>query len=151
MALDACVQTILCGLGNPVLTAINGIVAAQLVQVDAEIVQVEASLALIGIAVAPIQALEGLAETVVSEARSLANLIPMQLLIGCADLGTAMVTVNDVLQVPLAAANTYLGRANRFLSFQDEQQALLARLEATRTYLTDLQTAIQQALAGICP
>ena len=151
MALDACVRTILCGLGNPVLTAINGIVAAQIAQVDAEIVQVEASLALIGIAVAPIQALQGLAETVVGEARALANLIPLQLLTGCADLGNAMVTVNGVLQTPLAAANTYLARANRFLSFQDQQQALLTELQASRTYLLELQTAIQQALAGICP
>lgn len=148
MALNPCVQQILCGLGNAVLSALKGIITAQKAVVTAAIVQAEAQLAIVRITTAPISAAAQVAQQVVDGAHAAANLVPLAILSNCADLGELNISINTSIDSALREVNTILADANRLLSFADELDALVVELNATIAQFDAILDVIALCAAG---
>lgn len=142
MTLEACVTSILCGLSRPVLTSLNTILTSVEVTIQAQLTAVAAQLAIINVALIPIEAAQAAAQAAVDTVLATANLVPLELIAGCADLGDLNVGLNDVLQATLADVNALLARAGRFLSLRDELQAIQQALSEQAALIGEIKLVI---------
>lgn len=146
--LDACAKQILCGLSNAVLSALNVIIETQKVAIQALIIGYTAQLQVINVALAPAKAALAVAQTIVDQARSAANLVPLSAISNCGPLGDFSLDLNASLDAALADANALIADVNRLLSFADELQALVDSLTATLLSFADIQVVIAECALG---
>lgn len=140
--MDPCVKAILCGLSGSVLGALNAIIDAQKATILAAVAAAESELSIVRIANAPIAIAAEVAQTIVDEAHAAADLVPLQLLAGCGDLGELNLAVNTALDGALADVNSVLTKANRWLSFEGELNERIAELNASLESFADFQLVI---------
>jgi hypothetical protein len=123
MALDACVKNIVCALGANVISALNAILDAQKVVLTAQLDAIAAQLVIINIATVPVQIAKDAAQEVADAALSVTNLVPMQTMEGCEDIGQVLDDIRDTVEADLATVNNLLNDLNRKLSFKAELEA----------------------------
>jgi hypothetical protein len=121
-----------------VRNAIAGIISAQTVVVQTQITQLQATLAALDVALIPVQLAQEVAQTTVDAIRAMANLVPVQLMAGCGDLGNFMVRLNTSLDIATADLNAVIAKANRELSFRDEVSAEIDELNELLTTFSDI-------------
>lgn len=141
--LAKCLQDILCGLGNGTKQALTNILREYIALVDLEIVKVEASLVTLSILTAPVEAVETLVTTAISEAKSAANLIPFDLASGCLPVNDLTTAIQSNLDAVLASAINISNDLQRYLSLRDELEAALEELQRVRDLYVSVVDAFQ--------
>lgn len=142
MALDPCVRIILCGLSNAVLQAIRGLVQAQLAIVSAQIIALEAQVARYNILANAVQAGANIVVGEIQQIKATANLVPLALIAGCADLGDLNIGINQTIDNFTAGMEAFVQDATRMLSFVDELNLAIASLQATQTLFNEVLATI---------
>jgi len=135
-----CIQAILCPLGSAVQGAINGIITGVVGFLSAQVAVIRAQLLLLEIQLVPLNATKALLQTAVDTITSVGNLVPVQLIAGCAGLGDIMQYLNVGLEPQVAALNKQLDAINRKLSFKAQLTAVADELDATVLALNTFQT-----------
>lgn len=143
MALDPCVRQILCALGQASLAAITPILDTQIAALTAQKAAIVAQLVALDVASLPVQAANSLAQGVLTQARSIANLVPLQFVSGCVDLGDLNVGVNTALDSISAEATTVAEDLTRLLSFSEELNALSEEIDELITLFEDIKQEIE--------
>lgn len=144
MAVQECVKTILCPLGNSVLSALNGIISAQVAFLQGELAVITAQLVTLEVQLLPIQVVRGVANAAVAEVRAAGNLVPVAIMADCFDLGDMQMKLNASLDASVASVNQILNEANRILSFKAELEAEVAEIQATIEKLNGIKFALSE-------
>lgn len=124
MALDPCVKSILCTLKVPVLRALDGVIQLVIVEINTQLAGLTASLAILDVTLLPVNLAVGLAQQVIDQFKAAFQLVPVNIMEGCVDLGTAMGYLNDIADKATASLQDFLEDATALLSLQDELNAL---------------------------
>lgn len=147
MALDPCVKNIVCTLSVPVLTSLKALVEAQISITQSLLAQLQARSVTLGIQLVPIQVARDAAVAVLNESQSIANLLPLSLIEGCADLGSLQVNLTSAVQQATSAVADLADDATRTLSLQNELNLEIASLNTQLTDFNDFVTVIDECLA----
>jgi len=146
MTLANCVQQVLCGLTAATRNAIVALLQGYVAQLDLLKAALEAQLVYLNILSVPPQIANSLVQTVISEVKAGANLIPLDLIGDCFSLGQLNAYIQTNIDIILADANIIANDLSRLLSFGDEIRAEIADLEAVITFYQDIITTI-----NVCP
>lgn len=126
MALDKCVQILVCGLGAGLQRTIKGIINAEVAVLEAEITALQAEVSKIDVLSAPIQALNTIAQDAIAEIRSKANIVPVDLLSDCLDFGSINGALKTSLDLSLRHVNVISNDLSRLLSLKAEINSQIA-------------------------
>lgn len=152
VTLNPCFKVILCGLAKPVLVAITQIINAQITVLQAELATAQAALAVTKLALIPVQVVGAIAQQEIAAAQSIANLVPVSVMMGCADFGGFMTTINGSLAAATAGARNIEQNVNRYLARLVELKAAAAAIQSAIDTFEAAKAAIQDALTpGSCP
>ena len=143
MALNPCVKLLLCALGSGTLAAIRAVLEGQIAALNAEIVLLTTRLGIENVNVAPITAAEAEIQKRIDEVLAWSDLVPLDRLGACADIGLLNVNIHKKVDEALAEAHYVLDDFLRLLAFRDELQALIAEAEARLNFLEDVQLALE--------
>lgn len=147
MALNACVKSVLCTLSTPVLSALRGVVQAQIAQAQAVLGILQARSLTLGIQLVPIELARDAANAVLQESQSIANLLPLSLVEGCGDLGQVRQNLNAAVEQATASVNDFADDATRALSLKDETDARIAELNAQLAEFSELVDTITACIS----
>ena len=148
MALDQCVKSILCGLGDAALRSIQALINSQVALIQAQILIYQTQLLQFDILALPVEAAQAAVQSIVDEAREAAAIIPLNQISECVDLGEFNVNLNDALNLVLAGFDDITAEAISLLSYRDELNAIVEELNATITQFTDISGVIDECFAG---
>ncbi len=150
MALDPCVKTILCTLSDSVLNTLKSLIDGQVALLQAQIVQFQTQVLQYDVIAIPVQAASTVAVSIINEVRSSAALVPLQVISAaqCVDLGDFNLDLQQSIDQTLSVAEDFVFEAVRLLSFRDELNAIIAEFNAIITQFTDIQSIIDECLAG---
>lgn len=143
MALNPCVREILCALGQASLAAITPILDSQIAALNAQKAVILSQLVALDVASLPVQAANGVAQRVLADVRAIGNLVPLQLVSGCADLGDLNTGLNTALDVVAAEAVTITEDLSRLLSFSEELNAINDEFDELITLFEDIKQEIE--------
>lgn len=138
MTVESCVKVILCGLGQAALGALQGIIEAQVTALQAQKSILTSQLLALDVAKIPVEAGFAAATAIIDEVRSAGNLVPINIIAGCADLGDMMTRINDTIDQTLAEAETIKNDAVSLLSFAEELAALNNEIDDTLALYQDV-------------
>ena len=144
MAFNPCLKSILCALGQATLDALNTVLQAQLVVIDAQIAAFTAQLAILDILTLPLSAAAVVAQEAINAANQVVSLVPLGLISDCADLGDLNVNLTQVLDNANADFQDIVTDLNRKLSFKDEINAGLEQLAEVRQQFSDILLTIEE-------
>jgi len=147
MALNPCVRTILCTLSNPALQVIENAVNAQITFAQTQIIVYQTQLAALEIQLIPLKAARRVAQQVVSTAIGVTQLIPLEIISDCADLGTFNINVSQLANRKLNDALALIDEFSRAISFQQELQLLVDELQGVVAQFEDLKLTIEECSA----
>lgn len=129
--LNPCVRQVLCGLSKSVREALRALIAAQVAILQVQIAQLEAYSAYLDVLTLPVSAASSLAEQFIQQVKSAAQVIPLDLIGTCVDVGNLNRAIEDTLNTALQDVNVLTNDLNRLLSFSDEVGALIDDLNET--------------------
>lgn len=138
MALGNCLSAILCALANPVLGALTVAINAARIAAQAQLAVARAELAVLQITTIPARAARILANTALQLARAGMQALPTGLIAGCADLGDLNAGFERTVGAAIAEAQSVIDTVERYLSIEEELNALIAELEALDAFLGEV-------------
>lgn len=144
MALDPCVSSILCGLSASVLSALQSILATQRAVVLEQIGQAQAQLAIADVATLPVEGARAGAAAVLEQVRAAAQLVPLNLISGCTDLGDFNIGLNDSLAAANAELTDITDDLNALLSFKNELNAIIDNGNLLIAQFNAIEAVIQE-------
>jgi hypothetical protein len=144
-----CVREILCTLSQAVLGALDGIITSGIGFLTAQQAAITAQLLALDVAALPVQFVFNEATKLIEEVRSYANLVPLNLLGACADLGDLATSLNDTLDLGLAEAETIKNDIVSLLSFKEELNLLNQEITDTLAYYEDIKDIIATCAVGV--
>lgn len=140
MALANCVAQVLCGLAAATRAAIASLIDKYLIALRVARAELEAQLVVLDIASAPIIALNNLAQQALLEVKAGANLIPLDLIGNCLDVGRLNETIQANLDIVAGDISIVAQDLARLVSFRDEVEASIRELDRfIDTYLEILE------------
>lgn len=142
MALKPCVRSILCTLSQAVLGALDAIIQTSIALLTAQQATITAQLLALDVAALPVQVVFDQTTALIEETRSYANLVPLNILGACADLGDLATTLNDTLDEGLAEAQTIKNDIVGLLSFKEELAALNQEISDTLAFYEEIKNII---------
>lgn len=148
MALNPCVQQILCALDGAILSSLSAIITTARAAFEAEKLVLTAQLVPLDIALAPIEVAQTLANTALSTITAAGNLVPVALIRGCTDLGDFNLGLSVSTDRIAAEINALLDEARRILSVKDELVALIAQIDIILAQFKDIDTVLSDCAAG---
>lgn len=146
MAVEACVKQTLCPLQGSVLNAFAGIVDTTIATLQAEVTLLTATLLAIQPQKVAITALRDTALTALNAAQVPLNLVPLNLVAGCAGLGATMGGINSGFDTLRADVGRIVNEANRYLTYDAFLTEKRDALNATIADLLEVRTAIGECL-----
>lgn len=146
MALDQCVKEIICTLSNAALNSLNSLIDGQKSLLQAQITAYQTQLLQYNIIAPAVQASKDAAQLVVDKARSITNLIPLNLISECVDLGDFYVNISGMTDLTIGYADDLAFEAVRLLSYEDELNAIINEFNETIDQLTEIQLIIDECL-----
>lgn len=143
MALNECVQRILCGLSAGALQALGFALDALVVQNNIAIAALQARAAALSLKLVPLELARAGVEAALRAAQEASRMLPLALIADCADLGDLNTLTRQAIEREVAAVFLILDDINRLLSIQNELAALIGQL----TRLNDLIAEIKGVIA----
>lgn len=138
-----CVREILCGLSQPVISALNGAIQALLLPIDAQILFVQSQLLMLDVVTLPIsiaaEAIGGLLEQI----RAAADILPLNLAVACIDLGSLNLNISAQIDRLTADLAEYEQKLTRMLSFKEELAAVIEALNQIKDQYLAVQLVLQ--------
>jgi hypothetical protein len=131
MALNACVEQILCGLSQAALGALAPIIETQKAALAVQLNLIQAQLLALDVAKLPVEAALAVAQQAINATRAAGDLVPLDLIANCADLGDLFVDLSDGLDLVSAEAASIAQDAASLLSFSEELAALRNEIDDT--------------------
>lgn len=132
MALDQCVQDILCSLSAGVRNAFVSILRTYITQIDVSIAAYEAKLVYLNILAVPPQALNEIAQTALNQVRNVTRLVPFSVIQECTDYNQITGAVQTTLDDLSSNAQILTNDLQRILSLRDEVEAVIIDLRRVR-------------------
>ena len=148
VTLTACVKSILCSLSVSVLRGLDEVISVYVTIAQTQLAALNAQVALLNIQLTPINLARAAAEQSLDVLESATALLPLELIEGCADLGTMNVLVGGLFADVRADINDKLDDANRTLSLKEELDTVIAELNASLEYYEALRLIINEC-AGL--
>lgn len=142
MTLTNCVKQVLCGLSAAVQNALVALIKGYIAQLDLYKAQLEAKLVYLAMLSTPPQVLNSLAQTALSEIKAGANIVPLDLVGRCFQVGELNEAIQENLNIVLADANTIANDLSRLLSFRDEVEEAIADVQAVIDLYTEIVATI---------
>jgi len=121
-----CVKSLLCGLNAAAQAALKSALNVVIAQLSAVIAGLLVQLAILDILLLPLNVAKSLAVTLAQELKGLLNIIPLNLVKGCAPFGLSIDGINITIDQKIAEAEKIVQNANRYLSIRNEIQAAVA-------------------------
>lgn len=143
MALDECLKTILCGIGSAAISMLESALQAQVLAAQAALAVIDAEIIQADILGAPFAVAAQLVQEVVDEAKGVLNIVPLNLIGTCTDLGELNVSIRQQIDDYTAEAVSVLNDAAALLSYSDELRALKAELQDLIAYYTDVKLVLE--------
>lgn len=128
MSLSNCVKTILCGLSAATRSALKTLVQGYVAQLEVLVTALEAKLIYLDLLTAPVNVLNSLAQQAIAEVKAGANIVPLDLIGSCIEIGDLNVSIQNNLDALLVDVNIVANDLERLLSFRDEVQAEINNL-----------------------
>jgi hypothetical protein len=138
-----CVKSIVCGLGTAGINALKAAIQVPLNVLTLLRSQLNAYLIYLDILTAPVKITGELATSTLQTIKSTANIIPINLVSGCFQLGLLNEIFNVSLNQTIADIEKLVNTLNRYLSLRDEVEAQLADVEKAIKVLTELNVIIE--------
>lgn len=142
--MDRCVKKILCGLGAAVVGALDAIFEGQINALTAIVVSIKAQIVVYDMGTFPLVIARNTIEIVLEKARSIATLVPLELIAECADLGDMNISLVASIDDLSAEATDVIDDLTRLLSYKEELELLVREYEDIISQFSDLRTAIQE-------
>ena len=143
MALNPCVQQILCALSGTVLGSLNRLIDTQIAALQTQILIIEAQILQYDILTLPLEAAASLARTQIQNIRNSALLVPLNLIAGCTDLGDFNLGLQKSIDNAVADLDSIVGDLTRVLSFKEELNATVAELNGIIDQFQDILATIE--------
>lgn len=141
---EPCVRLVLCPLGAAFVHAVTSVIALLKAQLAAQRALLQSLLQVIEIQLIPIRAGREAALIVLNQARSAADIIPVELVGNCVRLGRFTADIRSTIDTTIADVQDFSRELEQLLSFQDEVQARLDELDE----IIDRYTSIEVSLQG---
>ena len=148
MALADCVKDILCGLSSAVLRELQVIIDGQVAILQTQVTAVQAQLLQYDILSIPIQSANQVAQAAIGSVKKVTNLVPLNAISECVDLGDMNLDLNKSIDLASAAADEAAFELSRLVSYREELNALVTELNNTIDHLTEVRDLINLCLAG---
>lgn len=146
--LEVCVKQILCGLSSSVLRSLQTIIDGQIAFLQTQITTFQTQLLQYDVLSIPLQAANTVTQTIVDETKRYANLIPLNVISECVDLGDFNLNLNQSLDLFSNYSNELTYEATRLLSYREELNEIIDKLNVTINQFTDIRSIIDQCLTG---
>ena len=146
--LNPCVKSILCALSTPVLNAIQGIISAQKAVLQTQIAAIQLQLLQYDLAALPIEAANAAAQTMLSQVKQVSTLVPLNMVAECLDLGTFNQNLVSSLDFVSAYASQMSFEAIEFLTYRDELNGIIAKMNNTIDQFDLVNDVIDQCKAS---
>jgi flagellin-like hook-associated protein FlgL len=140
---SSCVREIVCSLSQPAIGLLNGILSTQITLLQSQVVAISAQLLTFDVLQAPVVVANAAAQTALQQVKEIVNIVPLNLIGQCADLGNVNLGLNRSIDGISAELEAITQDATRLLSFREELVSLQNELNAT----IDLFQAVQQVIA----
>ena len=147
MALNACVRTILCSLSKPVIKAIDNAISVQILFLQEQIIVLQAQIAAMQVQIIPLKFVRGLAQEVVRRALGVTQLLPLEIIADCADLGDFNINVSQTIERFLGDALAAIDEVTRLISFQQELQLVVDEIQGIIAQYKDIKLTIEECSA----
>ena len=141
-----CVKSVICGLGPAGLNALKAAIQVPLTTLTILRSQLNAYLIYLDLLTAPVKITGQLATSTLQTIKSTLNIIPINLLSGCFQLGLLNEWANVGLNQTISDIEKLVATLNRYLSLRDEVEAQLADVERALKVLTELNVIIESCL-----
>lgn len=141
--LDTCVRTIICGLSSATLSVLDQIFATYQAQIQLQILFLQSELSKLDILAAPVVLANEAAQSLLSQVRAAANLLPMSLIAGCTQFSDVNLAIRQNIDRISADAQVVATDLTRLLSMRDEVSALINELNT----VLDLYAAIRAQIS----
>lgn len=148
MAFNPCVKAVLGTLSLPVLTTLRAVINAQVGVLTALQATLQARLAVLNVQVIPVRIARDAALNVLAEAQSVANLLPLDVIEGCADLGSLQASMSAGVEQATAGVRDLADDATRLLSLNVELTAQITELGTLISQLNDFDTTLQECITA---
>lgn len=136
MALADCVREVLCGLSAATRNALVGIIRGYVTALEAEKAILQAKLLKLNILTLPVSALNSVAQSALAQARAGANIVPLDLIGTCVDVGNLNDVITRNIEIVTRELNKIATDLERLLSFADEINAAIDDIDAVlQTYI----------------
>jgi len=143
VALANCVKLVLCGLSAATRNAIVGILQGYVGVLNAQITSLEVELVALNIATAPVALANSAVQSFINQVKAGANIVPLNLIGECFDLGQLNEAVQVNLDLALVDANIIANDLERLLSFKAELDATILDLQTTIELYTEVIATIK--------
>lgn len=148
MALANCVQHVLCGLSAGVRSALVVLIKGYINQLQVYETLITARRAYLNILTAPIAIAKNVVDGVITQAKAGANIIPLDLIGDCFEVGQLNESIQANLNLVLVDANILATDLERLLSFGDELDAILVDVNSTIQFYESIIAAIDVCAAA---
>lgn len=142
MALNPCVKVIVCALSEGVRGALNSTIDLYLAQLRAQILLLEAQILKYDVLLLPVQAANAAAQAALNQLRSVAGLIPSNLIENCVDMGDITLNFQAVIDTASGDLNDFTQDATRLLSVREELNFLVEQYNQIIDQFNDLKAVI---------
>lgn len=146
MALNPCVKNVICTLSLPVLVSLKTIIVSSTAQLQSVLAVLQARSITLGLEVLPAELARDAALAVLQEAQSVANLLPLSLIEGCADLGTLQQDLSNGVAQATSAVESFANDATRTLSLKTEVDLGIDELSAAISRQNEFVTIIDECI-----
>ena len=140
--ISPCLQEIICGLSAATLSVLRGVLETQLAAVQAQVAIIAGKLVVVDIIVAPVVLVKDAAETALNDIRALANVIPINLIGDCVQLGQFSAALNTNIDLISADLEDQVRDITRILSVKKELQFIQDQLNALIDQINAVLTVI---------
>lgn len=145
--MDPCVKGVLCGLSLPVLRSLDALLVGVIGNVSSLLAQLEARSARISLLQAPLTVASNVATGVLDEALSVANILPLDLIEGCTDLGDIQSSIALNQRRAVAGAQDIADDLNRLTSLKTGLDQDIAKARADLERYASLRDVINDCIA----
>lgn len=145
--LDDCVRQILCGLSQPVISALNAALSALLIPIDTQIAFVTSQLVMLDVATLPVTIAADAIRALLAQVRAASNILPLSLAVACFDIGVLNLNINEQIDRLTADLAEYEQKLTRLLSLKEELNALIEQLNLIKDQYLAVQAVLQSCQA----
>lgn len=143
VSLETCVTQILCGLSTEVLSILAALLQTYIDACLAQIAVLEFTLLQLQLQLVPLNAAKALLDVTIAELRNSANIVPLNIITECTDLGDFVARANSVIDGFLAQADQLVLTINRKFSYQKYLNAAIAELNDSIDHFRAIQVSIR--------